>query len=401
MSQPVVLRTRVLGAPDLVIGGTAPPRVGLLVGVTPPFNRVEDEVRKVEAALGMGAATITDLSTGPTSALRPAVMGRVACPVGTVPVYEVFARYKNGEGKPGALVLQVLERQADEGVSFFSIHPSLTRCLAEQALVSRRVIPITSRGGAMLLEMMRAESCENPFLEHWDEITGMAAARGIVLSMVGSLRPGAIADALESLHMSELVLQSDLIRRANARGAATIVELLNHVPLPRLATYMALAGALFNGSPVGALGPTPTDIAVGFDDVAGAIGAAVAVWNGADWLNCTTAGEHIHVPTEEESLRALRHFLLAAHVGTVARAGGSERDDALSRARAANRWDGMEELSIFPDVAGEIIARHGYRKGAACTMCGAECPLVRARRHMPAWRRRGEAAGEEGTSHGR
>jgi phosphomethylpyrimidine synthase len=364
----------------LELGGGSPPRIGLLVGVTPPFTSAEQEIQKVEKAVELGASTITDLSIGLMSPLRPHIIERILCPIGTVPMYEVFARFKRGEGTPRKLVMDVLKRQSSEGVSFFSIHPSLSRKLAEDAINGQRVIPITSRGGGMLLELMRTADCENPFLELWDEISGLCEESGIVLSLVGSLRPGATEDALESVHLRELEIQAQLIQRAKKLGVQLIVELLNHVRLSSLPTYMQLAQQLFAGTPIGALGPTPTDIAIGYDDVAGAIGAAVAIWHGADWVNCTTAGEHTHLPDIDESLRAVRMFVLAAHIGYTARSNTSERDLTFSKARARNAWRDMERLSIFPDIAAQIIDGHQYAEGAACTMCGSECPLVRTRK---------------------
>ena len=380
MSDEITLRNRAnQNSSPLTLGGKSPPRIGLLVGVTPPFTSAEEEIEKVERATELGASTVTDLSVGIKSPLRPSLIERVSCPVGTVPMYEVFARFKRGEGKLRQLAMNVIKRQADEGVSFFSIHPSLSRELAERAIDGNRVIPITSRAGGMLLELMRSEKCENPFLELWDEISSLCGEQGIVLSMVGSLRPGATDDAMEPLHLRELELQAKLINEAHKVGAQLIVELLNHVRLSSLPEYMRLAEHLFQRVPIGALGPTPTDIAIGYDDIAGAIGAAVAIWNGADWVNCTTAGEHTHLPTFDESLRAVRLFVLAAHIGYIARTGTSERDLNLSKARANNSWNEMERLSIFPDVAAAIIAEHNYSEGAACTMCGSECPLVRTR----------------------
>src|SRR4051794_23349246 len=115
MSNAVELRNLAsAGEPTLAIGGSAPPRVGLLAGVTPPYTSVQDEIRKIESAVSLGVVTVTDLSVGPTSPLRTAIIGQVPCAVGTVPAYEVFARFKRGESNPAKLVMQVIERQIDE-----------------------------------------------------------------------------------------------------------------------------------------------------------------------------------------------------------------------------------------------------------------------------------------------
>jgi phosphomethylpyrimidine synthase len=379
MTTPFVVRNRSREVEGVVFGGDAPARLGLLLGVTVGATTLELETAKLSACQNLGVSTVTDLSTDGTGQFRRVLLHSFRGAVGTLPVYDAHHRFRRGTDALTA-VFSALEDQANEGVDFFSVHASLSRDLARRALngSTGRTIPLTSRGGAMMAELMRRHSVENPLLERWSEVVALCKEYEITLSLVGSLRPGSISDSFEETHIDELRIQSALAAEANAAGVSTFVELLNHLPLADIPEYMQLARRLFPHSIIGALGPTPSDVAVGFDDVAGAIGATVAVQNGARWINCLTAAEHISLPRIEQTIQAVRYFRVALHIATVAHDRGSAEDRRLARARAVNDWDAMRDAALFPDVASQAISS-SYTEGGPCTMCGSECPLVRVR----------------------
>lgn len=377
----IMLKNRFHQITGLNLGMAFPPRLGLLAGITPGKSDLDKELAKIQEAKALGIDTITDLTTIIDSPLRKVVLQKVDIPLGTVPVYEIFLKFKEGKSKDlRKLTLSVLESQAKQGVDFFSLHPSITRQITEQLSASNRVIPVTSRGGAMMIEMMTSLECENPFYENLDDILALCREYNITLSLVGTLRPGSIADAFEPLHLTELIVQGNIVNRAIVSNVQTMVELVNHVSLSAIPKYCELGISLFRGVPLGALGPTPTDIAVGYDDVAGAIGAAVAVSNGVSWINCVTAAEHNYLPKYEDTVQAIKYFKIAAHIGYIARSGDIAQDKKLSFSRNINDWDGIACSSIFPNDAREIFEEHGYKFGQPCDMCHAECPLVRTRK---------------------
>jgi phosphomethylpyrimidine synthase len=223
---------------------------------------------------------------------------------------------------------------------------------------------------------MTRDQVDNPFRTIFDDLLALCSQYRVTLSFVGSLRSGSVADSFEAAHLGELMEIGRLCRRARDAGVQTIVELVNHASLSDIPRYVDLGRKLFPDSALGALGPTPTDIAVGLDDVAGAIGAAAAAQAGIDWINVVTAGEHSHLPSAEETERAVRYFQLAIHIAKVA-AGDTDRDRALSQARAHNDWSAMAQLAAFPESAGQMYHEHNNHDGAACSMCRANCPLVR------------------------
>jgi phosphomethylpyrimidine synthase len=272
-----------------------------------------------------------------------------------------------------------LEKQAKEGVDFFSIQASLDRSLLERLPNSQKHIPITSRGGAMLAEQMKRYDIENPFITLFPDILDLCSHYSITLSLVGALRPGTITDAFNKLHLEELGVQKQLIELCRQKKVQVMVELINHVPLNGLNQYGELASTLFRGVPYGALGPTTTDIAINYDDVVGAIGAAQAVSMGTSWINLVTAAEHTYFPGIEQLERALKFYQIALHIGHISRFGNMEKDATLSKNRNINNWSGIIANCMFPGETEILINNLDYKDGRACSLCDKQCPLVRMR----------------------
>ncbi|MEO0686859.1 MAG: phosphomethylpyrimidine synthase ThiC, partial [Cyanobacteria bacterium J06649_11] len=299
-------------------------------------------------------------------------------PIGLIPTYEIYYQIKkNGTKDIKGLTLRTFEKYAIEGIDFFSIHSSINREIATRIQNSNRVIPITSRGGVMLMELMYGLNIENPLYEYLEEILDICSAYNITLSLINSSRAGSVVDAFDDIELLEFKNQRDINLAAERKEVQTIIELLNHVPLNRIPEFMQFGLDMFNGYPLGGLGPLPTDIAVGYDDVAGAIGASTAFMYGLSWVNCITAGEHTYLPKREDTFEAIKKFSIAAHIGYTARMNDFERDCKLSQARRINDWQSMKKHSIFPESAERLFLENGYKKGQACSMCDKECPLVR------------------------
>lgn len=360
------------------MGGDVPPVLDVIIGVTTGQTTFELEYAKATTAARMGVSMLTDVSFEGDPTLRRTILRELDVACRTVPTYDVYAAVRAGRS-PRDTVLPILHEQADEGVDHFTLHASATR---EQLLTRRhqeRTIPITSRGGAMMAELMLTRELENPFLTCFDEILDLCADAGVALSLATTFRVGSVHDAFSAAHLEEITMQSDLVARAHHRGVNVSVELIGHTPLDRIAEHCEIGRHHFDGAPFGALGPLPTDIAMGYDDVAGAIGAATAVMHGTPWLACLTAGEHTYIPTHADMVRAIKYFQLAVHIGMVARTGDTSHDQEMSRARNENDWSTMSKLAVHPEDAADIVERLAYRTGQPCSMCRRSCPLVRFR----------------------
>jgi phosphomethylpyrimidine synthase len=115
----------------------------------------------------------------------------------------------------------------------------------------------------------------------------------------------------------------------------------------------------------------PTDIAVGYDHIAGAVGASMASGAGADYLCYITPAEHISLPNPEQVKEGLITFKIAAHIGDSMKYGLSDSDLMLARKRATFDWKGQAELAIDPDRPAQM----GPEDGGPCSMCGDYCAI--------------------------
>jgi phosphomethylpyrimidine synthase len=155
-----------------------------------------------------------------------------------------------------------------------------------------------------------------------------------------------------------------------------MVEGPGHVPLNEIQAQVIAQKKITKGAPFYILGMLPTDVAAGWDHIAGAIGGAVAGWAGADMLCYITPAEHLGLPTVEHVREGVIAFKIAAHVADIAKGinGAWEWDLAMSRARYALDWETQLKLALDPKKAREIYEQRAS-KTVACSMCGPFCPM--------------------------
>ena len=97
----------------------------------------------------------------------------------------------------------------------------------------------------------------------------------------------------DELQVAGLAEAARLVRRAGEHGVQVIVEGPGHMTLGQLAANVRLEKRLTGGALCCVLGPLPTDAAMGYDRIALAIGGALALWAGADYLCYVTPAEHL------------------------------------------------------------------------------------------------------------
>jgi phosphomethylpyrimidine synthase len=143
-----------------------------------------------------------------------------------------------------------------------------------------------------------------------------------------------------------------------------------HVRADRIATYVKRYKAHSN-APLFVAGPLPTDIAVGYDHMAGCVGASIASGAGADYLCYITPAEHIGLPNLEQVKEGLIAFRIAAHIGDTMKLHLDEPDRNLSIRRSLLDWQGQIEYAIDGEVLQDAAPREG-----PCSMCGDFCALT-------------------------
>lgn len=376
------------GLRPLLVGQPARVKVNANLGTSPLSSCLETERRKIAAAAKAGADTIMDLSiAGDLDAIRREMLAAWQLPLGTVPMYAVGQRLLDtgrdiASMKPDELFAEI-EKQARQGVDFVTVHCGLSRRGAELAVQGGREMGIVSRGGSMLARWMLENDRENPLLEEFDRLVEISLEHNLVLSLGDGLRPGAGADAGDAAQWEEVINLGILARRAHERGVQCMIEGPGHVSLNQVRTQIQGIKRLTQGAPLYVLGPLCCDSAPGYDHIAGAIGGALGVEAGVDFLCYLTPAEHLTLPDAEDVAAGVMASRVAAQVGEVAlgRPGALAREKAMNSARKALDWDGMARAALDPE---QLAKRREPHKGEeVCAMCGKFCAVKMLRETKP------------------
>ncbi|QLA16125.1 phosphomethylpyrimidine synthase ThiC [Desulfolutivibrio sulfoxidireducens] len=363
-----------------LIGQPAMVKVNANIGTSVLINDVKMEMQKVRLAHKAGAHTVMDLSTaGDLHAIRKDIIAASDMPVGTVPLYGLAQKYVTRGQDPSDFsveeFLEEIERQAEEGVDFMTLHCGVTARGAAMATGDRRVLGIVSRGGSILARWMKRRGAENPLLERFDDVLGICLKHNVTISLGDGLRPGAGADAGDAAQWEEVVTLGELTLRAWERGVQIMIEGPGHVPLHLVQSQIEGIKRLTHYAPLYVLGPLTTDCAPGYDHIAGAIGGAMAAYFGADFLCYLTPAEHLTLPGPEDVWAGVKASLVAAQSAETAlgRSWAVARDLAISKARAALDWEAMAREAIDPQMLRK--RRENHRDERECAMCGTFCAI--------------------------
>ncbi len=365
------------------IGAGLRTKVNANIGTSRDLPDVEPELEKLRVALEVGADTIMDLSTGgPLDEIRQKIRQNCPVPLGTVPIYQAAVEAVEHHKKPIVEMtvdemFRAVEKHAQDGVDFMTIHCGVTRTVLECFNSTKRILGVVSRGGSFLVEWMVYNRKENPFYERFDDLLALAREYEITLSLGDGIRPGCLADATDGPQLQELIILGELTLRAWEAGVQVMIEGPGHVPLDQVEANVKLQKRLCHGAPFYVLGPLVTDIAPGYDHIGCAIGGAVAAAAGADFLCYVTPAEHLRLPTVEDVREGVIAARIAGHAADIVKGvpGAFEQDVAMAKARAQLDWEAQIKLSIDPEKARRYRLEGGVSKGRACTMCGEYCAI--------------------------
>jgi phosphomethylpyrimidine synthase len=365
----------------MAIGLKARVKINANIGNSPTTSSLDEEVSKLVLSERWGADTVMDLSTGKRiDETREAILERATVPIGTVPIYQAIERVKHPEDLTGALLLEIIEHQARQGVDYMTIHAGVR--LEHLPLCQHRVTGIVSRGGGLLARWMVHHRRENPLYEAFDDILEICRAYDVSLSLGDGLRPGSIADASDAAQFAELDTLGELTERAWARDVQVMIEGPGHVPMDQLEMNVRRQQEVCREAPFYTLGPLVTDIAPGYDHITSAIGAAIVGWHGTSMLCYVTPKEHLGLPDAGDVKQGLIAYRIAAHAADLAR--GNRRaarwDRELSQARFDFDWNRQFDLAVDPDTAREMhdatLADDHFKTAEFCSMCGPRyCPM--------------------------
>ena len=361
----------------MCIGRAARTKVNANMGASPVSSGTAEEIEKLKWAERWSASTVMDLSTGgDLDACREAIVRNATVPIGTVPIYSMIIGRKLEDLSP-EIILQEIEHQAQQGISYVTVHAGVMR--AHLKYVRNRLIGIVSRGGSLLAKWMLHHNQENPMYTSWDDICEILRRYDVSFSIGDGLRPGGLADATDLAQLAELKTLGELTERAWARGVQVMIEGPGHVPLDQIEYNMKIERKLCHGAPFYVLGPLVTDIFPGYDHITSAIGATNAAYHGAAMLCYVTPKEHLGLPKKDDVKQGCIAYAIAAHAADVALGipGARDKDDELTKARAALNWEKHFELSFDPDTARAYHDEDLDVDTDFCAMCGHDWCSVR------------------------
>lgn len=340
----------------LTIGGNSPIRINCNVGCN-NISDIESEISKLKFIQSCNELPdmMMDLSLIELEEpLYNFIKNKLRLPFGVVLSYHRFTKSKGYQWEE---VRNAFLQLCYDGVSFVTIHFTADLDLFSRAIQIRK-IPVTSRGGGMVLYDSRINNrTQNIFREHIDEIAEIALKYDVVISLGTTFRPGTILDACDSIHIEETLRQLNICKLLQSKGVKIMVENIGHITLDKISTHSKLLSK-FN-APIMPLGPLPTDAAINEDHIANAIGASFAAHVGcAHIINCVTRYEHSKSAiTQDVTIEAIRAAKVAAHIADLSR-----------NINEANLYD--------TSITNNRVKEHCcFADSNNCTRCSTVCPL--------------------------
>jgi phosphomethylpyrimidine synthase len=364
------------------IGRGLKTKVNANIGTSKDKASFDEEMEKLDVLVKYGADAVMDLSTGgPIKDMRRLLLRKSPITVGTVPIYEAAVMAAENHGTISKMTLDalfnVIENHAEEGVDFVTVHCGLTMKAIERLKDEGRILDIVSRGGSFLLEWMIYNNRENPLYEYYDRLLEISKKYDLTLSLGDGLRPGCLEDATDRSQIEELLTIGELRDRALESGVQAIIEGPGHVPLNQIELNIKIQKEICKGAPFYVLGPLVTDIAMGYDHIAAAIGGAIAGAAGADFLCYVTPAEHIRLPNIEDVKEGVIASKIAAHAADIAKgipcAIGLDRE--MARCRKNLDWNGQIALSFDPEKVRKWRSEVPPTEQEVCSMCGEFCAI--------------------------
>ena len=380
----------------MAIGRASRTKINANMGASPVSSGTHEEVEKLQWAQRWGADTVMDLSTGgDLDECRDALIRNSMVPIGTVPIYSMIIGRKLEE-LDESIILATLDHQAKQGVDYFTIHAGVLR--EHLPFIKNRLIGIVSRGGALLAKWMLVHNRQNPMYTGWERICDVMRLYDVTFSIGDGLRPGGLADATDQAQLAELTTIAELTERAWRKGVQVMVEGPGHVPFDQIEFNMKLQRRLCHGAPFYVLGPLVTDMFPGYDHITSCIGATAAGYHGASMLCYVTPKEHLGLPKKDDVKQGCIAYKIAAHAADVALGipASRDRDDALTKARAALNWEKHFELSFDPDTARAYHDEDLDVDTDFCAMCGHDWCSVRISKEIQEFASGKDASSQRG-----
>ena len=363
----------------IYVGQDYEPIVIASVGSSNINDSLALEVEKAKKAVELGASIVTDHTLlDDLEYVQETIAQVVTVPFSTISVYEAAVKSrKTNKIIHSQEMINIIENQARRGIDILTLHATAFKSDVNLLKKTQRIIPCTSRGGTMMLEILSVSGEENPYWTYFDDILDIAKKYNITLSLGTCFRPASVYDCANNneLYFIEMQRMGELVQRANNKSVGVIIEGIGHAPLNYIGKIIQKTKELCLNAPYRVL-TVATDIALGYDHIASAIASANAVYHGADMVTCVSRSEHIGLPSIDDLSEAVIAAKIAVHSGYSARTNDFQQDKNMSVARNQLGCGGQIEAAIYPKGALEALRNKKYVDGKKeCGMCGEFCAL--------------------------
>ncbi|MFO8109737.1 MAG: phosphomethylpyrimidine synthase ThiC [Thermoplasmata archaeon] len=354
-------------------------KVNVNLGTSKDNANIKLELEKLRTAEKYGADAVMDLSTGgDVDNIRKTVIEATELPVGSVPIYQCgleMARKDALIDMTSDDMFNSIRKHAQDGIDFVTVHCGVTKGVVDRLKKTDRVTDVVSRGGSFLTAWILHHQEENPLYAEFDYLLEIAREYDLTLSLGDGLRPGSIADASDRPQIQELIELGELVDRSREAKVQAMVEGPGHVPINQIAANVSMEKCLCKGAPFYVLGPLVTDFAPGYDHISGAIGGAIAAYNGADFLCYVTPAEHLGLPDVDDVVEGIVASKIAAHAADLARGIDKDIDREISTARKELDWKRMFDKVVDPYKAKKFRDEKNIDEKETCSMCGDVCAI--------------------------
>jgi phosphomethylpyrimidine synthase len=309
-------------------------------------NMSETDREKIILSCRLGVDTMMDISYETSSSTSLELLLRNSpVPVGTPPIYEALAR---ADGKVENLTWEIfrdtLIEQLERGVDFISIHPAMRRKHVQMA--SNRLCSINSFSGRILEKWMKVNREENFLYTNFRNICEIANNYDAVISLGCGLRSDSVYDSNDPAQLAELSEMRELIEIAWEHYVQVMSESSGHIPLNKIEALMKEYRYVCKNTPFFSPGMVTSDLAIGHEHIASAIGGAQMAWYGASLIGGLKSQSKIKDLNQLKT--DLLSYKIAAHSADLAKGhpGAQVRDNAFSKAQNENRSKDCFKLSL-------------------------------------------------------
>lgn len=359
---------------DYFIGNGYSALINASIGTSSEGDTFDEEIKKAKVATSAGASIITDHSIcGNVKEFHKLLRNSLNVPLCTVPIYELAIRNPLFSDKQA---VELIEEQLDRGFNLLTLHATVNKQDVYEPISNQRVIPITSKGGRLMLKRMKATGDENPFYSRFDEILKVFKKYNAVISLGPTYRPASVVDnsmADDDPYWIETRRMAHLVKLAIDAEVPVVIEGIGHARISYIPTYVQNSKKICYGVPYRVL-TVSTDIALGYDNISSSIASSIAVLNGANIVTAVTPSEHIGLPTVQQVEDGVVAAKIAIHSAELCNDDSIEMDRRMSNNRINKcSCQGNIDEAIFPAGALQALKNNLYNEG--CTMCGEFCAL--------------------------